>query len=56
MLYRETLELREKILDQEHPDTLESINNLARVLKNQEKYNEAKALYGKSALPSNTKV
>jgi hypothetical protein len=33
-MYRQTLELREKVLGQEHPSTLDSMNNLALVLRN----------------------
>ena len=36
-LYRETLQLREKVLSKEHPNTLTSINNLAGLLKSQGK-------------------
>ena len=31
-MYRETLELREKVLGREYPDTLSCMNNLALVL------------------------
>ena len=33
-LYRETLQLREKVLSKEHPNTLASINDLASLLAN----------------------
>jgi hypothetical protein len=39
-MHRQTLELREKVLGRQHPDTLSSINNLAEVLKYQGKYDE----------------
>ncbi|ORY56847.1 uncharacterized protein BCR38DRAFT_490295 [Pseudomassariella vexata] len=39
--YRQTLELREKVLGREHPGTLDSINNLANVLDSQGKYKES---------------
>jgi hypothetical protein len=32
-LYRETLQLTEKVLGKEHPDTLQSMNNLAVLLQ-----------------------
>ena len=44
-LYRETLQLREKVLGKEHPDTLTSMNNLAGLLESQGKYNAAELLY-----------
>ncbi|KAK5268335.1 hypothetical protein LTR40_014288, partial [Exophiala xenobiotica] len=44
-LYWETLQLREKILGKDHPDTLISMNNLARLLESQGKYNTAEPLY-----------
>jgi hypothetical protein len=37
--------MSEKVLGAEHPDTLTSMNNLARVLDSQGKYEEAKILY-----------
>ncbi|KAI1359478.1 hypothetical protein F5Y08DRAFT_319605 [Xylaria arbuscula] len=40
-MQRQTLELREKVLGREHPDTLASMNNLAFVLGSQGKYEEA---------------
>ncbi len=46
-IYRQTLELREKVLGKEHPDTLDSMSNLASVLKKQEKYDEAEHLVGR---------
>jgi tetratricopeptide (TPR) repeat protein len=44
-LYRETLQLTEKVLGKEHPDTLTSMNNLARLLYSQGKYDAAEPLY-----------
>jgi hypothetical protein len=40
-LFRQTLKERAKVLGEEHPDTLESIHNLAGVLRTQGKYIEA---------------
>jgi Flp pilus assembly protein TadD len=40
-MHRQTLELREKVLGREHPDTPGSMNNLALVLESQGKYEEA---------------
>ena len=39
-LYRHVLEGREALLGKEHPDTLRSMNNLAFLLRSQEKYDE----------------
>ena len=44
-MYRQALELKEKVLSQEHPDTLASMNNLAVVLDKQGKYEEAEQMY-----------
>jgi tetratricopeptide (TPR) repeat protein len=44
-LYRETLQLIEKALSKEHPNTLLSINNLAGLLYSQGKYELAEPLY-----------
>ena len=43
-MHRQTLELREKALGAEHPDTLASMNNLAIALRSQGKFEEASAL------------
>lgn len=40
-IYRQTPQLREKVLGKEHPDTLHSMNNLASVFFNLEKYQGA---------------
>lgn len=37
-MYRRALEAREKVLGSEHPDTLDSVNNLGSVLDNRGKY------------------
>ena len=44
-LYRQTLELKEKVLGREHPDTLSSMNNLAMVLEKQGNYIEAEEIH-----------
>jgi tetratricopeptide (TPR) repeat protein len=44
-IHRQTLALTEKVLSKEHPDTLGSMNNLARVLDRQGKYEEAEAIH-----------
>ena len=44
-MHRETLELKEKLLGREHPDTLGSMNNLAAVLSSQGKYSEAEQMH-----------
>jgi tetratricopeptide (TPR) repeat protein len=44
-MHRQALELREKALGKEHPDTLMSMNNLAAVLRQQGKYEEAEQMH-----------
>jgi hypothetical protein len=44
-MYRQTLELKQKVLGQEHPSTLNSMNGLASVLRNQGKYDEAEQMH-----------
>lgn len=44
-MHRQALELKEKVLGAEHPDTLTSINNLILVLNSQGKYEEAEAMH-----------
>ncbi|KAI1506280.1 hypothetical protein F5X99DRAFT_129304 [Biscogniauxia marginata] len=44
-MHRQTLELRERVLGKEHPNTLISINNLAKVLRSQGKYEEAEQMH-----------
>ena len=44
-MLRQTLMLKEKVLDKEHPSTLGSMNNLAIVLDSQGKYEEAEQMH-----------
>ena len=44
-LYRRALEIREKVLGREHPDTATSLNNLAVLLENKGDYEGAEPLY-----------
>ncbi|KAG7429090.1 Kinesin light chain [Fusarium oxysporum f. sp. raphani] len=44
-LYRETLEVKEKVLGKEHPSTLDSMNNLALVLDSIGEYEEASKMH-----------
>jgi hypothetical protein len=39
------LNICEEVLGKEHPDTLPIMNNLARVLNSQGKYDEAEAMH-----------
>ena len=48
--YRRVLKLREKILGEEHPETLASMNNLAQALSSQGKYAEAETMHRKTLL------
>jgi tetratricopeptide (TPR) repeat protein len=43
--HRQALQLKEKVLGKEHPSTLASMNNLARVLDSQGKYEEAEQMH-----------
>jgi tetratricopeptide (TPR) repeat protein len=43
-MHRQTLDLKKKVLGEEHPSTLGSINNLAEVLRQQGKYEEAEQM------------
>jgi len=43
-MHRQALELKEKVLGKEHPDTLNSMNSLANVLGNQGKYEETEQM------------
>jgi len=43
-MHRQALELSEKVLGPEHPDTLASMNNLALVLDSQGKYEAAEEM------------
>ena len=54
-LYKEALQLCEKLLGKEHPGTLISINNLARLYHSQGRYGEAEPLL-KEALQLGEKV
>ncbi|KAI4599650.1 hypothetical protein KJ359_001747 [Pestalotiopsis sp. 9143b] len=44
-MHREALELRKSVLGPEHPSTLDSMNNLAGVLRSQGKYEEAEEMH-----------
>ncbi|KAI1085927.1 hypothetical protein F5B19DRAFT_248199, partial [Rostrohypoxylon terebratum] len=44
-MYRQTLELKERVLSKENPSTLNSMNNLALVLNSQGKYQEAEQMH-----------
>jgi len=44
-IHWQTLQLRERVLGPEHPDTLTSMNNLALLLDSQEKYDETEPMY-----------
>ncbi|KAK3383706.1 hypothetical protein B0T24DRAFT_645911 [Lasiosphaeria ovina] len=44
-MYRQALELNEKVLGREHPSTLDSMNNLGLVLGSQGKYEEAEQIH-----------
>lgn len=44
-LYRRALEMKEKLLGKDHPDVAMTLNNLAVLLKKQEKYEEAASMY-----------
>jgi tetratricopeptide (TPR) repeat protein len=44
-MYRQVLELREKVLGRDHPFTIASMNNFACTLDNLGKYKEAEAMY-----------
>ncbi len=47
-LYKRSLQIRQKILGEEHLDTATSYSNLAEVYKHQGRYREAEELYGRS--------
>ncbi|GFR42031.1 hypothetical protein Agub_g2848 [Astrephomene gubernaculifera] len=53
--HQQALELRTKVLGAEHPDTISSINNLARCINAQGKYSEAEPMF-RRALELHTKV
>jgi hypothetical protein len=44
-MHRQTLQLTQKILGKNHPDTLGSLNNLANSLYHQGKYGEAEMIH-----------
>ena len=44
-MHRQTLELRKKVLGNEHPDTLVSMNNLTSTLQQQGKCEEAEQMH-----------
>ncbi|MEL6780562.1 MAG: tetratricopeptide repeat protein, partial [Cyanobacteria bacterium J06597_16] len=43
-LYREALEMRKRLLGDEHPDVASSLNNLAALYYNQGRYSDAEPL------------
>jgi tetratricopeptide (TPR) repeat protein len=47
-LFMRSLMTREKVLDSEHPDVTNSLNNLAALYRSQGKYEQAEALYTRS--------
>ena len=53
-MFRQALGLRETVLGKENPDTLRSMNNLAAVLSDQGKYEQAEEMFRqalKSCMP-----
>jgi hypothetical protein len=44
-MHQQVLEGKEKVLRQEHPNTLTSVNSLSLVLLRQGKYKEAEAIH-----------
>jgi hypothetical protein len=48
-MHRQTLQLREEVLGQRHPDTLTSIYCLAYLLQNRKDYDNSSALYQKAS-------
>jgi hypothetical protein len=44
-MHQQALEGKMKVLRQEHPDTLTSVNNLRLVLERQGRYNKAEAMH-----------
>ena len=47
MLIKEVLEIQRRVLGEEHPDTLEWMNRLANLYKEQGRYDEAESLFVK---------
>ena len=50
-IHRQVLGLTETVLDKEHPDTLTSMNNLATVLSDQGKYEQAEETHRQAHRP-----
>ena len=46
--YREALEKRRRVLGEEHPDTLSSINNMGLLLRDQGKLDQAEPYYSEA--------
>uniref|UniRef100_UPI000A752B74 tetratricopeptide repeat protein n=1 Tax=Geitlerinema sp. PCC 9228 TaxID=111611 RepID=UPI000A752B74 len=44
-LYRQALEMRKRLLGEQHPDVATSLNNLAELYRSQGRYDEAEPLY-----------
>ena len=44
-IHQQALDIKEKVLGEEHPSTLASMNNLAEVLRQQGKYEEAERMH-----------
>jgi tetratricopeptide (TPR) repeat protein len=44
-LYQQALEMRRRLLGEEHPDVATSLNNLAGLYESQGRYSEAEPLY-----------
>ena len=53
-MHRETLELRKKVLGDEHPDTLASMYSLARILAKQLRYGDSRFLFEQACAAYNT--
>ncbi len=49
-MYQQTLQLQEKLLGKEHPNTLLSMMSLAALLRQQGKHAEAEAIYPTDAI------
>ncbi|WP_292761209.1 tetratricopeptide repeat protein, partial [Nostoc sp. NOS(2021)] len=47
-LYKKALELRQRLLGEEHPDVASSYNNLAGLYHSQGRYSDAEPLYKKA--------
>jgi len=44
-MHRRELEVRERVFRKEHPDTITTMANLASVLRDQGKYDQAEEMY-----------